>query len=77
MQAIGRLKHCGLVFPKHLNVCCRICQVQHSNSGSTNGVSLGRGCVFIRPIAEREECSGNLFEKNSVAVLFGTEITLV
>ncbi len=63
-----------MVFSKHWNVCCRICPVQHGNSGITNSVSLGRGYVFIRPIADREESSENLFEKKKV---FDMEMTLL
>lgn len=62
------------MFSKHWNVCCRICPAQHGNSDTTNSVSLGRGYVFNRPIADREESSENLFEKKQV---FGMEMTLL
>lgn len=40
--------------------CLNTLTSQHSNTGTTNGVSLGRGCLFAWPMGDK----GNLFENS-------------
>jgi len=47
----------------HSNFTPFVYAAQHMNAGSTNSVSLGRGYLFVQPMAD-EECSGNLFENS-------------
>lgn len=43
--------------------------VQHSNTGSTNSVSLGQDYLNVQPIRDRE-CSDDLFENSHCFSLF-------
>lgn len=43
-------------------VCLRITLIHHSNISITNDVNLGRDHLFVHPMEDRRERSGNLSE---------------